>query len=146
MTTPIDISPEAVEAVGYENYNGTLYGYANHKNYADNPGAIPVRIIREADYQALRLQLTASEKRVAELEPGAECWAALSACARIKLTGSAGLDKDSPLYESDFAHIGLEFWTHHEAKGDAQDINGRDLFVRFMFKALAAFRAAGRKP
>jgi hypothetical protein len=93
-----------------------------------------------------RLSATAAESRIQELEPGAECWAALAACARIKVMGAAGLHSESPDFASPQAHIGLEFWTHHEAKGDAQDINGRDWFCRFMDKALAAFRAAGRKP
>ncbi len=127
MTAPIDISPEAVEkwASFYEQEATPEVGHM---------------------LRALRLQLTACEKRVQELEPAAECWAALAACARIKVMGAAGLHSESPDFASPRAHIGLEFWTHHEAKGDAQDINGRDWFGRFMNKCLAAYRATGAKP
>jgi len=89
----------------------------------------------------LESSLTASEKRVQELEPAAECWNALCACDRIKIMGAAGLDSESPDFATPRAHIGLELWTEHGAKGDAQDINGRDWFGRFMFKALAKYRA-----
>lgn len=62
MTKEPNVGPETVEAVGYEHDDGTLYGYANHVDFKGNPGGIPVRIMRESDYQALRSQLTASEK------------------------------------------------------------------------------------
>jgi hypothetical protein len=63
-------------------------------------------------------------------------WRALVGCARIKLMGAAGLHPESPQYATPFAHIGLEFWTHHQAAGDIQDINGRDWLAKFMVKAL----------
>jgi hypothetical protein len=56
MTIPVDkgiAEIETVEAVSYENADGTLYGYANHKDWAGNPGTVLVRFMRERDYQAL---------------------------------------------------------------------------------------------
>jgi hypothetical protein len=105
-------------------------------------------IILKLDAKLAQAQssLTASEKRVQELEPAAECWNALCSCDRIKIMGVAGLDSNSPDFATPRAHIGLELWTQHEAKGDAQDINGRDWFSRFMEKAVAAYRASGRTP
>lgn len=114
---------------------------AKLRDMRDNPTwPVPARITAP-QATALLAHIAALEQRVEELEPAAECWAALSACARIKLMGAAGLSQDSPYNTPTYGHIGLEFWTEHEAKGDAQDLNGRDWFCRFMMKALAAYRA-----
>lgn len=61
-------SIETVEAVSYENEDGTLYGYANHKDWAGNPGAVPVRFMRERDYEALRSALTAEAEHAGRME------------------------------------------------------------------------------
>ena len=74
MTLPVDsriTEPETVQAIGYENDDGTLYGYANHKSFEGNPCGIQVRIIRESDYQEMKLAATA---RDATLEKANKLW------------------------------------------------------------------------
>lgn len=79
-TTPAPV--EAIEAVGYENADGALYGYANHKAFTGNPCSIPVRIIREGDYQAMVNALTASERYAAQVRTVVEAHCAdLAKCA-----------------------------------------------------------------
>lgn len=62
-TTPAPV--ETVKAVSYENADGTLYGYANHKDWKGNPGAVPVRFMRERDYKAMRSTLAAAQDEAA---------------------------------------------------------------------------------
>jgi hypothetical protein len=68
MTTHAPVDIETVEATGYENDDGTLYGYANHRIYERNPGAVPVRIVRERDWQAIRQQLTARDELLRDIQ------------------------------------------------------------------------------
>lgn len=53
-------------------------------------------------------------------------WRALVGCARVRVLGSAGLSKPSP---TGYAHIGVEFWTHHEAPTDPAAIQALTAFV-----------------
>lgn len=71
------------------------------------------------------------------LHADAANWRALIGSARIKLMGCAGLHAESPDFLTPYGHIGLEFWTHHEAAGDRQDCEGREWFERYMQKARA---------
>ena len=99
-----------------------------------------------ANYDDLRAELLAATKRADAVASAAAKWDALRNCARIKLMGCAGLHEDSPQFTALFGHIGLEFWTVHEATGDPQHVNGLEWFDKFMAKALAVKQTSPTSP
>ena len=58
-------------------------------------------------------------------------WRALIGCGRVRVLGSAGVRKPSP---TGYAHIGVEFWTHHETPTDPASI---DDLIAFTERAAA---------
>jgi hypothetical protein len=110
------------------------------------------RYVRASDYDALaaellsaRAALEAAEKRIAELEPAAECWDAIAACYRITCMGSAGLL--GKMDATGYAHATFNLWTcagtpPDGATGDEQDKHGRERLADFMLVATANYRAA----
>lgn len=78
--------------------------------------------------------------RIAELEPAAECWDALSKCYRITCMGTAGLPPAAPR-ENGYAHATFNLWTikgepPKGESGDAQDLHWRSTLADFMMVAI----------
>jgi hypothetical protein len=65
----------------------------------------------------------------------AERWRALIGCARVRVMGSAGLSDP----QSNFAHIGVEFWTHHAAQSTPEAI---ETILKFVERATATKETA----
>lgn len=103
------------------------------------------RILRLCEERAaLQAENERLLKRIAELEPGAECWDALCGCYRITFMGSAGLGSPTvltaPFDPKGYAHVTLNFWTSQEPPeghtGDEQDRHGRIQLSKFIEVAL----------
>lgn len=75
-----------------------------------NPQVVPLDVAVEA-IEKIAALTEAKQQGPGEAVDAAR-WRALVGCARIRVLGSAGLTKDQP---NNYAHLGLELWTHHEA-------------------------------
>ncbi len=82
----------------------------------------------------------ALEDTILALREKAEKWDALRGCARLRIMGCAGLHEKSEDFKSDYAHIGLELWTKHDATGDPSHVQGLEWFDKFMIKALRVYK------
>jgi hypothetical protein len=107
-----------------------------------NQDCQPCRGIREKSIEIierLRGELEAAEQHVkilqeqrdaeppveTQVQRDAKRWRALIGCARIRVMGSAGLHDP----QSNYAHIGVEFWTHHAAQTNPEAIETLLKFV-----------------
>ncbi len=102
--------------------------------------------IAALSHAQLAAQNAALVARIAELEPAAECWDALSKCYQMTVMGSAGLGEIK--HPHGYAHITVNLWTADTSipftQGE-QDTHGRIQFGKFMEIAinnhpLAAYR------
>lgn len=106
------------------------------------------------DRATLSARIEELEARVAELQPAAECWNALSNCMRITCMGWAGLGKPDesgswPLpNEPGYAHATFNLWTHKPdfpEPRDDQDRLGRDVLAHFISRAVQNERLRERQ-
>lgn len=63
-----------------------------------------------------------------DVQRDAERWRALLGCARVRVMGCAGLHDP----QSNYAHIGVEFWTHHPAQSNPEAI---ETILKFVERA-----------
>lgn len=87
------------------------------------------QVLKVSPLQArLILDYVRSAQPPADVERDAARWRALIGCARIRVMGSAGLHDP----QSNYAHIGVEFWTHHKAQSNPRDI---ETILKFVERA-----------
>ncbi len=82
--------------------------------------------------------LAAKDREIAELRADAERWRALRNCARITAMGSAGCQPDGRDFETTYAHVTLNFWTHSSTR--ESEPWHREWLDVFVTKAVAAMK------